>query len=269
LTMAAWTLIAVPALLAALGLSARFTFWRPDIDGLPILMYHYLTDDLAGTRLKKLRVSPQAFARQMDFLAGRGYRTVSLDDYYRRKTQGLAWPEKPIVLTFDDGAAEAVFRAKEILDRYGFTATVFVVTDQLGGTNLWDRPKGEPSVELVGLAELQELIEAGWEVGSHTRTHADLTGLNDRELAEELAGSKSVLEAGLNREITAVSYPYGRSDRRVRQAARAAGYRLGLTTRWGKNNPADDLLDLKRIIIKRRDTRLDLTLKLKKGRSTL
>jgi len=267
--MSFWSLIAVPALLAALGLSARFTFWRPDMDGVPILMYHYLTDDLSGTRHKQLRVSPAAFARQIAFLAGRGYRTVGLEDFYQYAANGRPLPEKPVILTFDDGGRESVFRAREILARHGFTATVLVVTDQLGGTNAWDRPKKEPEIDLVNFEDIRELIDSGWEVGSHTKTHADLTALTDGELTEELAGSKAALESRLDREITAVAYPYGLADQRVRQAARAAGYRLGLTTRWGKNSPNSDLFDLKRISIKRRDIGLDLSLKLKKGRSTV
>lgn len=267
--MSSWSLITLPALIAGLGLSARFTWWRPNLDGVPALMYHYLTDDVAGTSLKKLRVSPSAFARQVDYLAGRGYQSIGLWDYFKYVTGGRALPERPVIITFDDGGRDCLLRARDILARRGFTAAVFPVAEHVGKTNIWDRPKGEPEIDLLNWDELKDLIAAGWEVGSHTKTHVDLTVLGDDNLAEELAGSKALLEERLGREIMAVSYPFGLADKRVRTAAQAAGYRLGLTTRPGKNTPADDLFDLKRIIIKRRDNRLDLALKLKKGRSAV
>lgn len=267
--MITWGLIAAGAVIVGLGLSARFTFWRSDIEGTPVLMYHYLSDDLAGTGLGKLRVSPGAFNRQIEYLETRGYQSVGLMDYYEHVTSGRPLPERSVIITFDDGARDCLLQARDVLARCGFSAAVFVVADHVGGTNVWDRPKGEPEIKLLSWEELQELAAAGWEVGSHTRTHADLTALADEELAEELSGSKKILEQGLGREVLAVSYPFGRNDQRVRAAARAAGYGLGLTTRPGKNTPTDDLMDLRRIIIKRRDTRLDLALKLRKGRSTL
>ncbi|MBU2548901.1 MAG: polysaccharide deacetylase family protein, partial [Proteobacteria bacterium] len=110
---------------------------------------------------------------------------------------------------------------------------------------------------------------AGWEIGSHTRSHANLIRLGDAELVEELAGSKMAIEANLGGEVTALAYPYGLADDRVRTAARTAGYRLGLGTCPGKLDLGDDPLDLPRIIVKRRDTLLDLRLKLGKGRSSL
>ncbi len=260
---------AAGVLLLSLGLSARFTFWRPDLDGVPVLMYHYLTDDISGTGLKKLRVRPSAFVRQMDYLHRRGYSTIGFRDYYEHRTEGRALPERPIIITFDDGARDCLTTARDVLSARGYSGVVFAVSEQVGRTNVWDRSKGEPDVRLLSWGELKDLVKAGWEVGSHTRSHAELTRLSDEALREELTGSKADLEKILEHDILTVSYPYGACDERVMEAARAAGYRVGVTTRHGKNTARDNLLELKRIIIKRKDTRLDLALKLKKGRSTL
>jgi len=267
--MVLWLPIAALLVLIGLALSARFTFWRPNLPGVPILMYHYLTDDLDGTGIPSLRVRPSAFEKQVIFFKEKGYTGLSLNEFYRCLSGESPWPDKAVIITFDDGSRHCLTAARDILSRYGFTATVFIVTDQIGGTNAWDHQKYEPVVKLLDWDEIKELIEAGWEVGSHTRTHPDLTGLSDEALDEELTGSREVLEERLGVKITSLAYPYGFCDERVKQAAARAGYRLGISTRHGKNTRQDDPFELKRIIIKRRDNRLDLILKLKKGRSTL
>jgi peptidoglycan/xylan/chitin deacetylase (PgdA/CDA1 family) len=266
--VATGTYSAVGLVLVGLSLAVRFHFWRPDRPGLPVLMYHYLTDDLSATRLPKLRVSPSAFRRQVSYLASRGYRTVSLDDLDRHYNRGEALPDKPVMITFDDGARIGLPYALDILSSHDYTAVMFVVSDLVGRTNLWDRPKKEPDMDLMNWDELQGFADAGWDIGSHTRTHADLTRLDDQALENELAGSKNDIEARLGRPVTAVSYPYGLCDDRVRSAARTAGYRLGFVTRHGLNPVHQDPMTLHRLIVKRKDTRWDLALKLKKGQST-
>ncbi|MFH1136737.1 MAG: polysaccharide deacetylase family protein [Pseudomonadota bacterium] len=264
----AWASLAGLAALG-LGFSLRFTFWRPDLPGVPILMYHFLTDNLYRTKLKKLRVSPRTFYRQLDFLGENGYKTINLHDLHRSLRGGTPLPEKPVVITFDDGDRESVLLARDALSARGFFGVVFIVSSRIGQTNDWDRGKGEPEFELLRMTDLLSLTEDGWDVGSHGWTHSDLTGKDDQTLTRELSQSKSELEALLGREVIALSYPYGLNDRRVREAAQKAGYKLGLTTRHGKNVPGDDPWSLKRIIIKRKDLLLDFSLKLGKGRSTL
>ena len=232
-------------------------------------MYHYLTDDVTGTNHRNLRVRPAAFRRQMNYLKRRGYQTIHLSEWVDHVVNDHPVPPRPIVVTFDDGCRDSLFLAAQILDELGFTATVFMVSDRIGQTNIWDAPKGEPQFPLLGLNELRQLTVAGWEIGSHTRTHADLPTLSDEELAEELTGSKTKLEELLGQSVDSVAYPYGNLDSRVPDAARRAGYRCALSTRHGKNTEADDLFAMKRIIIKRRNNLLDFYLKLKKGRCSL
>jgi peptidoglycan/xylan/chitin deacetylase (PgdA/CDA1 family) len=257
------------AALLGLSFSARFTYWRPNIPGVPVLMYHYITDNLESSNLAKLRVRPSAFARQMNYLKKCGYETITFQDYYRHVTEAAVLPLRPVIISFDDGARDCLTQARDRLKTCGFRGVVFVVSGGVGGVNVWDRAKDEPEIPLLDWSELGELAAEGWEIGSHTVSHGDLTGLDNGNLASELLISKKTLEDRLGREILALSYPYGRHDERVRQAARDAGYRLAVTIRHGKNTPGEDLFQLKRIIIKRKDTLLDLSLKLKKGRSTL
>ena len=264
----AWASLAGLAALG-IGFSLRFTFWRPNIPGVPILMYHFLTDDLYRTKLKKLRVSPRVFYRQMDFLIENGYKTITLNQLYDHLYNGVPLPPKPVIISFDDGDRGSVLLARDALSARGLFGVVFIVSNRIGRTNDWDRDKGEPEFDLLRMTDLVSLTEDGWEIGSHSRTHANLLDRDDASLAWELTQSKAELEALLGREIIAFSYPYGHNDIRIREAAKNAGYKLGVTIRHGKNKPGDDPWALNRIIVKRKDTLLDLNLKLKKGRSTL
>jgi peptidoglycan/xylan/chitin deacetylase (PgdA/CDA1 family) len=256
------------AALAGGFLAARFHFWRPDLPGVPVLMYHYLAERPEGTRLPKLWVHPRAFARQMEYLARKGRRTISLADYGRHLAQGTPLPPRPLLITFDDGARDTLWMARPLMDRHGFTGVVFAVSGLVGGQNDWDQKKGEPAIPLADWADLADLVRAGWEVGSHTRTHTLLPSLSDPDLAGELAGSRREIEARLGVEVRALAYPFGGHDERVRRAALQAGYSLGFGIRHGKSRTGDDPMALSRLIVKRRDTRWDLALKLAKGRST-
>src|SRR5204862_2482501 len=129
-----------------------------------------------------------------------------------------------VVLTFDDACdCFARHAAPELLAR-GMTATIFAVSDKLGGTNDWDAPAGERRERLLDAAELGALAGQGFEIASHGRLHRDLVGIDDRAQQDELAGSRRELEAALGAPIRTFCYPYGHFDGRVRAHAAAAGY---------------------------------------------
>ena len=106
----------------------------------PILMYHWFRPGGARSvsRSPQLEITPETFGRQLAALADDGYRTVSLG-----RALGLdgedSLPPRPIVITFDDGTLDFWEHAKPALDRYGFSATLFVVTGHVGGQSTWDR----------------------------------------------------------------------------------------------------------------------------------
>jgi peptidoglycan/xylan/chitin deacetylase (PgdA/CDA1 family) len=259
--------LAIGAAAAGLAGAARFHFWRPDAPGLPILMYHYLGDPPPGSRLGKLWVRRRDFVKQMNFLAAQGYQTARLDSLSDAFTTDGP-PEKAVVVVFDDGGAETLDFARKVMAERGQIGAVMVVSSLAGGTNQWDRGKGEPPIELADWEQLRSLADAGWEIAAHTRTHADLTRLGDPELERELAGCRAEMESALGRPPTTVAYPYGLVDQRVKNAARAAGFQFGLVTRHGKNPAGADPMALKRLMVKRKDWLWDFRLKLAKGRSS-
>jgi peptidoglycan/xylan/chitin deacetylase (PgdA/CDA1 family) len=180
-----------------------------------------------------LTVSERTLTEQLDLFRRRGYIGLTLADAEQRRLEGRL-PPRSLVITFDDGF-RSILKAKPILDEHGFPATVFVVTSYVDG----GRPLSWRGLERVGIAqaddrtsltwdELAVLKTGGWEVASHTVTHAHLPDLDDAALEHELAASRDAITGRLG-SCKTLSYPYGLADRRVARAAQRAGY-LGAVT---------------------------------------
>ncbi|MFH1059900.1 MAG: polysaccharide deacetylase family protein [Pseudomonadota bacterium] len=255
--------------LAGLGFSARYHWWRPRLPGIPILMYHQVTDRLAGTPLPKLRVSPRRFAAQLDHLAAAGYATLTLGQAWAAAQGGSQAGSlgRFVVLTFDDAYLDFYETAWPLLSARGMTATVFVVSGEIGGVNAWDLAKGLPQERLMSAAQIRELAAAGVEFGGHGHRHLALTGLDHLALAEELEACQLGLTGLLGAPVNTFSYPFGLTDARVATATAAAGFGLACSTRPGMLSAADDPLALGRIMIKRADDGLDFRLKISRARS--
>lgn len=215
---------------------------------IPILMYHQIdTPPARGTPLRGLVVSPGSFARQMWLLKRLGYRGLSMRDlepYLKGEQQG-----KVVGITFDDGYQNNVINALPVLRKNGFTATCYAVSDMIGGTNSWDRGIGVAEKRLMTSANWRTWLASGMDVGSHTRTHADLTKLTTDEAIDQIANSKSELQDALGCEVRHFCYPYGRFDTPHRHLVQRAGYVSAATTHRGRFQLGDDLLTLRRVLI--------------------
>jgi len=136
-------------------------------------------------------------------------------------------PAREVLITFDDAWASFAAHAFPELVKRGFPASLFVVVDYVGQRAGWDLALPGRRALHLDWAALRALVAAGVEIGSHTATHRDLRRLTPAQLEGELAGSRRQLEDALGVRVRAVSYPFGRCDARVVDAAAAAGYRLG------------------------------------------
>jgi peptidoglycan/xylan/chitin deacetylase (PgdA/CDA1 family) len=174
---------------------------------------------------------------------------------------GKPLPRGSVVLTFDDGCRCFAEHAFPELQGRGMTATLFAVAGELGGTNRWDRVAGEREELLLDIDELRRLAGAGIEIGSHARTHRDLTACTDEELAAEVAGSRRDLETALGRPVLTFCYPYGRLDARVRAAADTAGYLAAVGIHRHPGAQAGDPLALPRMIVNPGESRFERRLK--------
>jgi peptidoglycan/xylan/chitin deacetylase (PgdA/CDA1 family) len=193
------------------------------------LCYHSVA--LEGPRF--LTVSPQLFERQLDLLAQRG--AVSGDvSALEAVAEGKAI-RPSVFLTFDDGFRDNYETAMPILRERGLGAFVFVLPRLVdhGARLAWpevaeDARLHPTTMRSVTWPMLEEMKDAGWEVGSHTLTHPHLPRLDGSTLRDELWESRMTIKQRLGHCDT-LAYPFGEWDFRVAEAAAECGYRFAFS----------------------------------------
>lgn len=189
---------------------------------IPILMYHQIADVPRSSDPKNLAVSPLLFERQMAYLSREGYQCLSLGEAVQYV--GRSHPRKTFVITFDDGYQDLYHTVRPILERYGFTATVFLVSGCMGRDSNWEGQSGPYSGRLMSWDEARELAQAGFTMGSHTISHPWLHKLNQNQAIYEIQHSKEILQDRLEMEVNLFSYPYSAHSESVRQLVAECGY---------------------------------------------
>lgn len=188
----------------------------------PILMYHRVVPRLPQHDPARNCTTTAAFAAQLHWLAQRHYRAVTISELV---ASAESQRQPRVAITFDDGYEDNVIHALPVLKRYGFNATVFIVTDTMGGYNDFDAGIDGERVRMLSEEQIKLLASAGVEIGSHSCTHpASLVDLPDSELWPEVNGSRLVLEHLLGRQVMSFSYPHSRVSERVKVAVANAGY---------------------------------------------
>jgi glycosyltransferase involved in cell wall biosynthesis/peptidoglycan/xylan/chitin deacetylase (PgdA/CDA1 family)/trans-aconitate methyltransferase len=215
-------------------------------DRLPILMYHRIAESGEPSR-DRYRVTPAAFAGQLEFLRDCGFRTISLEEWRRATLAKRPIPGRPIIITFDDGFADFEEQAWPLLERFGFRALVFLVTGSVGRWNEWDNRGTEE--RLLDWPAIERLHSCGVEFGAHGVTHRRSTGLTPHDLVREAIGSRAAIEEHLGSAIRAFAYPYGDEDEAAQHLVGGCGFSYGLTTRSGSASLRAPLLALPRIEI--------------------
>jgi peptidoglycan/xylan/chitin deacetylase (PgdA/CDA1 family) len=174
-----------------------------------------------------LEVELGRLERQVRALLADGYRMETVTRALTRTSCG----ERLAAITFDDGERSITELALPLLDSLGVPATAFLTTAE-------DRR-----------LEVDPLLAAGWEIGSHSHRHVDLTSLSDDELDQELSASREVIAAECG-ACTSIAYPYSAADERVIEAAQRAGFLVGCTV---ATTPVPGLLGWPRVGIGRDD----------------
>src|SRR6266508_1210669 len=190
-----------------------------------VLCYHRIGGPL---ELGVTRVARSTFERQMRALARAGWRTLTLDEFATRVYRGVVASGNELLLTFDDGYASLAEHAYPLLAELGFTATTFLITDHVGGTNTWDVRYTWRRLRHLDWSAVERWQARGFDFASHTASHARLTWLSPARASEELGRSRRTLVERLGDSAgRAVAYPFGAADERVVGLAREAGYSLG------------------------------------------
>lgn len=211
----------------------------------PALVYHKVADIPPGSRFPCNYVRPAQFAAQLRLLRAAGFESISFADYlaYRRAASRL--PRRPIIITFDDGYRTNAQIAAPLLHRFGFTATIFLVSGYIGRTNRWDEQERQEA--LLDLDDIRALQRDGIEFQSHTRSHPRLSKLSRDEAFLELRDSRLALEDMLGIRVSVVAYPWGECNAPTAALASEAGYEAGAIVRRRTNFAHTPLFELRRI----------------------
>lgn len=199
----------------------------------PILMYHYIrvnpdANDKLGANLS---VSPSDFAAQIKYLRDNNYELVNLNQILRDDKK------KKVAVTFDDGYKDALENALPVLKANNATGTIFIIPNKVGtdGYLSWD--------------DIRTLKNAGWEIGSHTVNHPNLTQIDVSAATTEITESKTIIEKEINDKVISFCYPAGRYSENIMNIVKDAGYKFATTTVNDYHNSTNDLLELSRIRI--------------------
>ena len=216
----------------------------PDPEGFPILEYHTVTK--TPVRNSEIyNVPPEEFAAQLDYLQENGYTTITLQDFMRAKRGKQILPEKPIVLTFDDGYEDNFTEMLPILEAHNMTAVVYVVTNFIG----------KPGY--LNFSQLKEMQKRGIEIGSHTADHIPLDKAGEKVLNGQVHAAKQFLDWSELETIYTFSYPNGAFNDRLIEYLKKENFLTAVTGEAGLNNFETDTFKLKRVHI--RQPRLGIT----------
>ena len=238
-------------------------FERDYVRVFPVLMYHHVGPLQMGA-YPKITISPDKFREQMEWLKLNGYTTIRTVDWLAFYLEGKPLPPKPVMLTFDDAYEDLIEYAFPLLKKNGYTASVFVVTGEVGGHNSWDLKNGYASLRCMSEDQIRRWAGLGIEFGAHSRTHADLTMLSNSELEQEIAGSGRDLAEILGTAPLSFAYPYGYYNDAVRVRAENS-YKLAFTCDKGLNGLGTEPHMLRRTMVRPGDSLLEFGLRVKFG----
>lgn len=215
---------------------------------IPILLYHSISD--GGTpEFRTWTLPPEVFAAHMEYVSGAGFTALTATDLADLLDAGRPLPDKPVVITFDDGFADFTAEAEPVLRHHDLAATFYITTKYVGGTSEWLAPQGEGDRPFLGWDEIAAIDQELVEIGAHGHTHSMLDVLPASEAEFEITESKRLLEDHLGRPVVSFAYPHGYSSSRVRQAVRDAGFTSACSVAHALSSTAVDPFAMPRIIV--------------------
>lgn len=197
----------------------------------PVLCYHqvrdYTAEDSEYTRTF-LVIEPSRFTEHLDAISNAGYKPISAEQYYQHLTAGAQLPEKPVLLTFDDGKDNQYSNAYRMLSERGWPGMLYIMTVVIGQDG-W-----------VTKQQVKEMADAGFGIGSHTWDHHRVDEYSEEDLTQQLVGSRETLETITGKQIEDFAYPYGAWNEKGAALVEKAGYRVGyqlMDKPLSKDNP--------------------------------
>jgi len=233
--------------------------------GLRVLMYHKLSDsDSDG-----LTVKVDVFEKQLSYLTKHDYQPITIEQLIQYQYRGSKLPDKPVLITFDDGYENNYTYLYPLLKKYGLKATIFLPVGFIGKSNFWD----EGNEPIMNYERLKEMSSTFIEFGLHSFSHINYAGLTEEELIHDITECKKKLTEIAVPFVSAIAYPYGAYPREEERYAKfkevlinngiLCGFRIG-----NKINklPISDLFNIKRIDVKGTDSFFKFKIKMLLGR---
>jgi peptidoglycan/xylan/chitin deacetylase (PgdA/CDA1 family) len=227
--------------------------WIKGRNGIPILVYHSVENIPPYEDLKRLNTPPNLFEQHLEYLANSGYQVISLNNLVNCLKKDKINCSKMVVLTFDDGYKNLYYNAYPILQKYGYTATLFIIYEYL------DHKEPSGWIEdgaLYGpplsIPEIKEILKDNFTVGSHSLSHPDLAKLTSDDCIREIGESKKRLEELFGKPVDYFAYPFGARvhlTEEIKEHIRNAGYKGAVSNIMGSNENDTDFYGLKRIRI--------------------
>lgn len=229
-----WLAVVIVVILAViLGYCAYLMYGAAR--SVPVLNYHQIND----TAENALTVHVDQFEKQMKYLADNGYTAITPAEMLDAWQNGTPLPDKPVVITFDDGYVDNYKNAFPILEKYNLRATIFLISDYVGmypNYLTWSQ-----------ISEMQDSGRIDFE--SHTLSHKQLDATSPEETKNQLEGSKQALEWHLGKTINFIAYPCGSYDDDLIRMTREAGYRAAFTVNYGLSDASENPFVLDRVPI--------------------
>jgi len=240
-------------------------FLLPPAARLPILMYHKVSEN----HNDKLTISAERLDGQLACLKRLGYQSVSFSDLREYERHGVPLPLKPVILTFDDGYLSVYDLARPLLQKHGFSATVFLPTKYIGGFNDWDGG----TERLMNQEQIKSMSASGIHFGLHSHRHENYQRYSPSEIESDINDCVKALGAVVGKFDRVFAYPYGarpksRTGKRFLKQI-LANQNIDYAVRIGSGLnafPLRNRYELTRIGIHGTDSIRQFKRKLKKGR---
>jgi peptidoglycan/xylan/chitin deacetylase (PgdA/CDA1 family) len=221
---------------------------RTSAPAVPVLMYHSVTDT-PQPATERLSVTPRQLQAHLAILRKLHFQPITFSTLAAARRGEANLPDRPIVLTFDDGYVDFKHEALPLLQQHDAVATVFVTTGWVSDER--DRSNLPAPDRMLSWSDVREVSESGMEIGAHSHSHPQLDQLTTADLREELRKSKALLEDRTSRAVHALAYPYGYSSPRVRRAVQAAGYLQAAAVDNAVSSAASNPFALPRLTVRR------------------
>lgn len=198
-----------------------------------VLNYHKVANEHMS-----LSVTLSDFEQHMKWLKELGYNCITPEQLYAFITEGAELPEKPVLITFDDGYKDNYTNAYPIMKKYGYTGTIFVVTSYLG---VYDN--------YLTWAQVKELQDNGFSIQSHTYSHKSMTETSDEDISQELIKSREAIKEKLGTDADFMAYPTGTYNLHIADLVKKAGYKGAFTIKYDNVSRDSNVYAIERVPI--------------------